>query len=156
MKINVRILIGITVIVAIATVGYRYWDSPERRIKKTLSQAETAFEAKDIEETISHFSLQYRDDMGLAYLNIKQLMKRGFDEFEGLDVRLSVDDIAIEDDEATVFTELRLIITQQGERAYLLGSQEEPLLIEFQLAKETFRWKIRAINGIRVPYLDEF
>ena len=154
MKIDVRVLVGIAVVIAIAAVGYWYWNSPEQRIRKMLSKAEAAFEAKDIEGTIDHFSLQYRDEMGLAYLNIKQLMAQGFEEFEGFDIRLAIDEIAIEDGEAIVLTGMRLIITTRGEQAYLLGSHEEPLPIEFKVAKETFHWKIRAVNGIRIPYLE--
>jgi hypothetical protein len=154
MKIDVRVLFGIAVVTAVAAAGYWYWNSPERQIRKALSKAEAAFEAKDIEGTIEHFSLQYRDDLGLAYLNIKQLMKRGFEEFEGFDVKLGNLDIGVEDDQATVLSEFRMIVINNDQKAYLLGSDEEALPITFQLAKETMRWKIRAVNGIKIPFMD--
>jgi hypothetical protein len=153
MKIDVRVLTGIAVVIAIAAFVYWYWNSPERQIKKLLSKAEAAFEAKDIEGTIDHFSLQYRDDLGLAYLNIKQLMKRGYEEFEGFDVKLGNLDIEVGDDQATVFSDFRLIVIND-QKAYLIGSDEEVLPITFEFAKETMRWKIRAVNGIRVPYME--
>jgi hypothetical protein len=153
-KIDIRILVGTAAIIAIAAVGYWYWNSPERRIKETLSEAEAAFEAKDIDGVMAHVSLRYRDDMGLAYLNLKELMNRGFEEFEEFDVRLGNLSLEIADDEATVLSELRLIVIQRGEKAYLLGNDQEPLPIEFQMLKETLSWKLGAINGIRVPYLE--
>ena len=154
MKIDVRVLVGIAVVIAIAAIGYWYWDSPERQIMKVLSKAEAAFEAEDIEGTIDHFSLQYRDDLGLAYLNIKQLMKRGFEEFGEFDVKLGNLDIEVEDDQATVLSEFRLIVISNDQKAYLLGSDEEALPITFILAKETMRWKIRAVNGIKIPFME--
>ncbi len=154
MKIDVRVLVGIAAVIAIAAAGYWYWNSPERRIKRVLSEAEAAFEAEDIDGTIAHFSLQYRDDLGLAYLNVKHLMKRGFDEFEGFDLKMGDLNMEIQDKDATVYADFRLIITAQGNKAYLLGTHEEALPIEIRLAKETLHWKIRAVNGIRIPFLD--
>ena len=83
------------------------------------------------------------------------MMERGFDEFDGLDVKMSNYDLRIKEDQASVFCDFRLVISARGEKAYILGSDDEALQIEFRLIKETLRWKIRAINGIKIPFLDE-
>ena len=147
-------MILIAAVIAAAFLVYRYWMSPERQIRKVLSESEAAFEAKDSDGVMRHVSLQYRDDLGLAYLNLKELMKKGFEEFEGFDVRLGNLRIDRSDDQATVLADLRLVVFQKGEKAFLLGSDEDPLPMEFQFARERLDWKIRAINGIRIPYVD--
>ena len=154
MRIDVRLAVGVLIVAGLGVAGYWFWNSPERQIRKTLSKVVTAFEAEDIDGTIAHFSLKYRDDMGLAYLNIKQLMKQGFEEFEGFDVLLSIRDFKIADNAAVVFADFRLIIEAQGQKAYIIGSHDNPIPIEFRFAKEILKWKILAVNGIRVPYLD--
>lgn len=154
MKLHTRHVTWLIAMAALAAAGYWYWDSPERRIRKTLSEAESAFENKDLKGVMAHVSLRYRDDQGLAYLNLKGLMKRGFEEFEGFDVRLGNLSFAIADDEATVLADLRLIVIHEGEKAYLLGNDVEARPVEFRLAKETLSWKILAVNGIKVPYLE--
>lgn len=151
MKMDFNRMALIAAVIAAAILAYRYWTSPEREIKKVLSQAEAAFEAKDLDGVMAHVSLQYRDDQGLAYLNLRELMKRGFDEFEGFDVRLGNLRVELSDDGATVPADLQLVVVQKGGKAYLLGSDEVPLAVEFRLAREALSWKIRAINGIRVP-----
>jgi hypothetical protein len=151
MKMDFRRMAIIAAVIAAAILAYRYWMSPERQIKKVLSQAEAAFEAKDIDGVMAHVSLQYRDDQGLAYLNLKELIKRGFDEFEGFDVRLGNLRVELSDDGAAVPADLRLVVVHNGEKAYLLGNDAEPVAVEFHLAREALKWKIRAINGVRVP-----
>jgi hypothetical protein len=151
MKLDFRRTVMIAAVIAAGFLAYRYWTSPERQIKKALAEAETAFEGKDVDGVMAHVSLQYRDDQGLAYLNVKSLMKRGFEAFDGFDVRLGNLRIEVSDGEATVPADLRLVVVQKGGKAYLLGSDEESLAVEIHLAREALNWKIRAVNGIKIP-----
>lgn len=146
-----RIIIPLLVVIGLGVIGFLSWNSPERRIRAVLSDSKAAIEAKDLDRAISHVSLQYRDEQGLAYLPMKRLMKRAFDQFEGFDVRLADIRIDISKDQALVQADLEILVVSQNEKAYLIGSQEEPVPIRITLAKEILDWKILSVNGIRIP-----
>jgi len=151
MNLGSRIVITLLVAIALGVVGFLHWNSPERRIRAVLSDSEAAIEAKDLDRAMSHVSLQYRDEQGLAYLPMKRLMKRAFDQFEGFDIRLSDIRIDINEDQALIQADLEVLVVSQNEKAYLIGSRQEPVPIRIALAKETLNWKILSVNGIRLP-----
>lgn len=152
MKRRIWLAAGLLALATASIIGFLYWNSPERRIRAVLSDGETAIEAKDLARVMSHVSLQYRDEQGFAYLTVKKLLEMAFDEFEGLDVRLSDVNIEVQEDRALVQTDSRVIITAQGEKAYIIGDHEEPVPVRIALAKETLKWRIQSVNGIRMPF----
>src|SRR3990172_2202845 len=154
MRLGARIVITLLAVLAVGVIGFWYWNSPERRIRGVLTDSEAAVQAEDLDRVMSHISLQYRDDQGLAYLPLKRLMKMAFDQFEGLDVRLSDIRIDIKKDQALVQADLEVLVVQQHEKAYLMGSREQPLPIRISLANQTLKWKILSVNGIRLPFTD--
>ncbi len=151
MKLGARIVIPLLVVIAFGVIGFLYWNSPERRIRAVLADSEAAIEAKDLDRAMSHVSLQYRDERGLAYLTIKRLIKMAFDQFEGFDVKLSDIRVDINKDKALVQVNLEVLVVSKNEKAYLIGSQQEPVPIRIALAKEILQWKILSVNGIRLP-----
>jgi hypothetical protein len=141
-------------LVICGVIGFWYWNSPERRIRTVLSESEAAVEAKDLDRVMSHVSLQYRDDQGLAYLPLRKLMKLAFDQFEGLDVRLSDIRIDINKEQAIVRADLEVLVVSRNEKADLIGSRQEPIPIRIALTNETLKWKIISVNGIRLPFTE--
>lgn len=151
MKPRAWIVITLLVVIAFGVIGFLYWNSPERRIRAVLSDSEAAVEAKDLDRAMSHVSLQYRDEQGLAYLPMKRLMKMAFGQFEGFDIRLTDIRIDINKDQALIQADLEVLVVSQNEKAYLIGSRQEPVPIRIALAKETLNWKILSVNGFRLP-----
>jgi hypothetical protein len=156
MKLGAKVIIPLLVVIVLGVIGFLSWDSPERGIRAVLSDSQAAVEAKDLNRVMSHVSLQYRDEQGLAYLSMKRLMKMAFDRFEGLDVRLSDIRIDISKDKALVQVDLEVFVVSRNEKAYLIGSQQEPVPIRIALAKESMKWKILSVNGIRLPITEFF
>ncbi|MBI3611457.1 MAG: hypothetical protein HY204_12260 [Nitrospirae bacterium] len=148
-------LIGTLLTVTIASViGFMYWNSPERRIRAVLSDGKAAIEAKEMDRAMSHVSLQYRDENGLAYMTVKKLLKMAFDQFEGFELRLTNVALEIEKDHAVVRADLDVIGIHQKEKSYLIGSQQEPVPIRITLVKETMKWQVVSVDGIKMPFAD--
>ena len=145
------VLIVLTILVA-SVIGFIYWNSPERRIRAVLTDGKAAIEAKDLDRAMSHVSLQYRDENGFAYMTVKKLLKMAFDQFEGFDLRLTNVSMEIQKDRAVVQTDLEVIGIQQGEKSYLIGSREESVPIRITFVKETMRWQVVSVDGIRMPF----
>ena len=151
MKLGPRVIIPLLAVIMLGVIGFLSWDSPERRIRTALSDMKAAIESKDLDRAMSQVSLQYRDEQGLAYLPMKRLMKMAFDRFEGFDIRLSDIRIDINKDKALIQVDLEVIVGSPNEKAYLIGTQQEPLPIRIALSKEHMNWKILGVNGIRLP-----
>lgn len=152
MKRKVWVVIGFLTVTAAVIVGFLYWSSPERRIRAVLSDGEAAIEAKDLDRVMSHVSLQYRDERGFAYLTVKKLLRMACDEFEGFDLRLGNVHIDVQENGAVIQTDLEVLIIAQGKKAYLIGSREGPVPIRITMAKETMRWLVQSVDGIRMPF----
>ena len=145
----------LTITIAAGAIGFWYWNSPERQIRKVLSRGEAAIEAKDLDGAMAIVSLQYRDELGLAYLPLKKMLGMVFDEFESLNINLANLKIDIQKDKALVQADLRITTAVGSEKMYVVGSRSEPLPVRIALIKELLKWKVQAVNGIRSPF-DEF
>ena len=148
------IVLVVLAILAASVIGFLYWNSPERRIRAVLTDGKAAIEAKDLDRAMSHVSLKYRDENGLAYMTVKKLLKMAFDQFEGFDLRLTNVKLEIEKDRTVVHADLDVIGTNKGEKSYLIGSREEPVSIRITLVKETMRWQVLSVDGIRLPFAE--
>lgn len=145
----------LTIIIAGGAIGFWYWNSPERQIRKVLSKGITAVEAKDLDGVMAQVSLQYRDEAGLAYLPLKKMLRTVFERYESLDVNLANFKMDIQEDKALVQAGLRMFTTLGGERRYVVGSRTGASPVRIAFIKEFLLWKITAVNGIRSP-LNEF
>lgn len=154
MKLRTWIIVTLLAVIAASVVGFLYWNSPERRIRAVLTDSKAAVEAKEMDRAMSHVSLQYRDENGFAYLTVKKLLKMAFDQFEGFELRLSKVQLEVEKDRAVVRADFETIGINKGEKSYLIGSREEPVPIRITLVKETMRWKIVSVDGIKIPFSD--
>ena len=142
----------LTILIAAGAIGFWYWNSPERQIRKVLSRGEAAIEAKDLDGAMALVSLQYRDELGLAYLPLKKMIELVFEEFESLDLNLANFKIDIQEDKALVQADLRITAAVGGEKSYVVGSRTEPVPVRIALIKELLLWKVQAVDGIRSPF----
>jgi hypothetical protein len=149
-----RVVTALVLIAVIAVVGYWYLSSDERRIKKALSEAKEAIENEDLDAAMSHVSLQYRDERGWAYLIVKRVLERSFNEFDGIEIRMDVQTIEIREKEAEARVGLTVLADLQGQKAFLLGNDAEPARAQITLIKETLGWRITAVNGLRPAALE--
>lgn len=146
--------IVVPLLLAACAAAFFYWNSPERRIRAVLSEGRRAVESEDLERAMSQVSLQYRDDYGLTFLSLKRVAKRAFQEFEGMDIELSVVKTHVEDDRAVVLAKIDVYAGGPQGPEYLMGNPDAQHPAKITLIKEVLRWKIKNIEGIRPPFSD--
>lgn len=143
-----NVVIGL--FIAAVLLAWYFWDSPERAIRKLLTDGEVAVETEDVTRTMSHVSRQYLDENGLNYLAVRRVVGWAFNRFEGFDVRLRDVSIDVNGDSAIARGQLQVLVVEQGENAYLIAEPGVPDLVTITLVKKRLTWKVISVNGIDV------
>lgn len=109
---------------------------------------------KDLEGVTEHFSLYYRDEYGVSYPVVKNIVSSTFEKFDSLDGSYGNVSVSLgegENGEKLAYTnvDVTAIGTRGGIPHTLLGTEDTPDNITVTLKKSTFRgWKIIKIEGI--------
>ncbi len=149
-------------ILSAALILIFFWPSDERRIKKFFKEGASAVESEDLDGVMSKFSYNYRDDYGMTYFYVKEVLKREFEklsdikvEYGSLRIRilragtLTGNKETLASDRATVEAEVRVLATIGTETGYILGDPKSPLTLRFTLDKEQMRWRLVMVEGFR-------
>jgi hypothetical protein len=160
---NKKLFIGLLSVLLLVSVLYLLWPSDEARIKKLFKEGAGAVESRDIDGVMSKVSFAYRDDYGVTYLYLKEILKREFDRLSDIQVeygelrikiikkggpreeRLSPDT----PDMAVAEMDIRVVATAGTETGYILGDVKTPVHMRFTLEKERMKWLIVKAEGIR-------
>lgn len=129
-------------------LAWFFWDSPERAVRALLAEGERAVEAKDMAAAMALVSRAYHDENGLNYFATRRVLGLAFARFQALDVRLYDVRVELRDDRAIATGQLQVLIQDQGERIYLIGTPATADMVSIVLVKETLGWKVSAVNGI--------
>ncbi|GAB4414009.1 MAG: hypothetical protein OHK0032_10080 [Thermodesulfovibrionales bacterium] len=140
-------LILLLFLILIPAAVYLLWPSDEGRIKRLFKEGAEAVESKDVDAVMSKVSYNYRDDYGMTYLYIKEILKRQFEMFS--DIKVEYEDLKIEvsKDRALAELNVRVIATIGNETGYIIGDIKTPLHLRFTLDKERTRWLIVKTEG---------
>jgi hypothetical protein len=123
--------------------------SDEARIRKGIEKGAQAIEAKDLAKCLRHVSLHYRDEYGLTYVGVRELLGRIFQEFDAFEIGLgNLRFLSLEKEEASVSLDLKVKVSYRGKRGYLLGSGEDANRLKMRFVKEGRRWKVIQVEGI--------
>ena len=124
--------------------------SEEARIRKGVKEGVQAIEAKDLGKCLRHVSLHYKDEYGLTYLGVKQLLSKIFQEFEAFEIDLrDLRIILLDKGVASVAFDLKVKASYGGQRAYIIGSGDDSNRIEMSFIKEGGRWKVNQVEGVQ-------
>jgi len=140
------------VLIAAPLIIYLIWPSDESRIKKLFSEGARAIEKKDLDTAMSKVSYNYRDEYGLSYLYIKELMKSVFQKMDHIKVEYENLKINISDKAATADIDIRIIATIGDNTGYVMGDLPNPAHLKFTLEKERTRWMVTKMEGWPVNY----
>lgn len=127
---------------------YLVWPSDESRIKKVFKEGSRAIEKEDLETVMAKVSFNYRDEYGMTYLYLKELMKSVFKQAE--DIKIEYDNVRITvlDDTATTNMDVLILATMGNNTGYILGDLSEPAHLTFTLEKERTRWLVTKTEGL--------
>lgn len=120
-------------------------------------------ESRDLDAVMSKVSFAYRDDYGVTYLHLKEILKREFDRLS--DIQVEYEALRTEiikkggaqgkhlspdaPDTAVAELNIRVIATTGTETGYIVGDINTPVHMKFTLEKERMKWLIVKAEGIR-------
>ena len=133
-------------------VAYLVWPTDEHRIRKLFKEGVEAAESGDLEGVMAKVSFNYRDDYGVTYLYLKEILKREFQRLSDISVEYDGLKILVREDEATAELDMRVIATAGNETGYIIGDARAPLHIRFTLEKERGKWQIIKTEGLEIVH----
>lgn len=136
------------ILIAVPLIIYLIWPSDESRIKKLFREGAQAIEKEDLDGAMSKVSYNYRDEYGLTYLYMKELMKSAFQRMKDIKVEYENLKINISDRTATADMDVRIIATIGNNTGYIMGDLPNPAHLKFTLEKQRTTWLVAKTEGL--------
>jgi len=136
------------ILIAVPLIIYLIWPSDESRIKKLFREGARAIEKEDLDGAMSKVSYNYRDEYGLTYLYMKELMKSAFQRMKDIKVEYENLKINISDRTATADMDVRIIATIGNNTGYIMGDLPNPAHLKFTLEKQRTTWLVAKTEGL--------
>jgi hypothetical protein len=136
------------ILIAVPLIIYLIWPSDESRIKKLFREGARAIEKEDLDGAMSKVSYNYRDEYGLTYLYMKELMKSAFQRMKDIKVEYENLKIDISDRTATADMDVRIIATIGNNTGYIMGDLPNPAHLKFTLEKQRTTWLVAKTEGL--------
>jgi hypothetical protein len=148
-----KTIILLFLLIAAPVIIYFFWPSDESRIQKLFRKGAGAIEKKDLDTVMSKVSFNYRDEHGMSYLYIKEMMKS---VFQGMDhIKIEYENLKINvkaDKTATADMDVRIIATIATDKGYILGDSTNPVHLKFTLGQERTKWLVTGTEGLPFFY----
>lgn len=156
------LFIGLLSVLVFTLIAYLLWPSDAARIRKLFKEGAGAVESKDLDGVMAKVSFRYRDDYGVTYLSLKEILKREFTRFSDIQVEYGAPEIRIirkggsrgehlspdPPDMAVAEMDVRVVATAGTETGYIVGDIKTPVHMRFTLGKERMKWLIVKAEGI--------
>jgi hypothetical protein len=136
------------ILIAVPLIIYLIWPSDESRIKKLFREGARAIEKEDLDGAMSKVSYNYRDEYGLTYLYMKELMKSAFQRMKDIKVEYENLKINISDRTATADMDVRIIANIGNNTGYIMGDLPNPAHLKFTLEKQRTTWLVAKTEGL--------
>jgi hypothetical protein len=141
-------LILLFIVIILPIVLYFLWPSDESRIKKLFKEGSHAIEKEELDTVMSKVSFNYRDEYGMTYLYMKELMKSVFQRMSDIKIEYENLMIKVNDKTATADMDVRIIATIGNDTGYILGDLPKPVHLKFTLEKERTKWLVTRTEGL--------
>lgn len=149
-----KVLISILALSVLAWFLFSGGKNGDEYFNNYFSKMVKAGEEEDTDKFMDNFSLHYKDDYGLNYIVVKNLVKNVFEnydmvqgEFSNLSSSISKDSEGKEI--ATVNMDVTATADKNGIEKGILGFDSTPDNITIYLEKSTLgSWKIVSVEGI--------
>jgi ketosteroid isomerase-like protein len=131
-------------ILAIAiTIAGCHKETDEQKIKKIITDIQTAAEAKDVKEIINNISKTYKDPQGFNYETIKRLLVGYFLQYPKISVYINNLEISVENSSArAVFQTVLTSGDKTGSIADVIPQSLGMYDFDVSLKKESDSWKV--------------
>ena len=148
-----KTIILLFLLIAAPVIIYFLWPSDESRIQKLFRKGAGAIEKKDLDAVMSKVSFNYRDEHGMSYIHIKEMMKSVFQRTDN--IKIEYDNLKINvkaDKTATAEMDIRIVATIATDKGYILGDSTNPVHLQFTLEKERTKWLLNGTEGLPFVY----
>lgn len=147
-----KTIISLALLVLSPLIIYFLWPSDESRIKKLFREGAKAIEVEKIDDVMSTVSFNYTDDQGLAYITIKEGMRRVFQQMSGIKIEYEIKNISVKDNTASAELDLRIIASYGEDTGYVVGDAAKPVHMKFFLEKERTAWLVAKTEGLHLAF----
>ena len=145
-------LILLSILFTLSLTIYLSWPSDESRIKKLFKEGSKAIEKEELDAVMSKVSFNYRDEYGMTYLYIKELMKSVFQRMDDIKIEYENLSIKVNNKVATADMDVRIIATMGNDTGYILGDLDKPAHLKFTLERERVKWLVIKTEGLPVYF----
>jgi hypothetical protein len=146
MKRSHQLIVGGAAALLVFFFAWEWYLSPQARIERFLSRTAEAAEEMDADRLLESFSRQYSDFRGMDFDRISELIDRGFERVDRLNVTLQGVRAEETGDEATASFDLMVVAIRGEERYLLVGRPMQPESLQVGLVKESGDWKIAEVE----------
>lgn len=143
-----RSTIGLLLLAAAIGTLWFLWPTDESRIRKLFKEGARAVESRDLDGVMAKVSFNYRDEHGMTYLSLKEVLKREFQRLSDISIEYEVLKIRVAENAATAELDMRVIATSGSDTGYLIGDVRTPLRLRFTLEKERAKWQLVRTEGL--------
>ena len=148
--LNKRRIILFSLVLCLAAALFVLWPTDTGRIRKLIKEGAGAVESRDREGVMEKVSFNYRDDHGMTYLSLREVVKRELQRLSEISIEYENLEIRVSGDTATAQLDLRVIAASGNEKGYLIGDIKSPARLKLILDKEHTKWRVVRIEGFHV------
>jgi hypothetical protein len=147
-KMKLALWIAIVVLVGYLFISY-FFSNDEKIIRGIIDDIQQAIMKENLDSTFDEVSLEFEDDNGFKYLPARFIVKSLFDQTDQINLRLPEININIAGKQATATLKLILTGYSGGNNHYILGSPDNPTMVDIGFKKGITGWKVIATRNIR-------
>jgi len=147
-----RSTIGLLLMVAAIGTLWFLWPTDESRIRKLFKEGAKAVESRDLDGVMAKVAFNYRDEHGMTYLYLKEVLKREFQRLSDISIEYEVLNVRVAENTATAELDMRVIATSGSDTGYIIGDVRTPLRLRFTLEKERAKWQLISTEGLEESY----
>ena len=107
--LNKRRIILFSLVLCLAAALFVLWPTDTGRIRKLIKEGAGAVESRDREGVMEKVSFNYRDDHGMTYLSLREVVKRELQRLSEISIEYENLEIRVSGDTATAQLDLRVI-----------------------------------------------
>jgi len=139
-----RTVIILLLLLSIPLAVYLLMPSDAKRIRKLVRQGREAAIQKDLPGVMALVSYNYRDRYGFSYLYLKETLKRLFKNYDSFEIDLKR--LRVDVDPGGGKAEAKFLLkaagVKNGNREYILGTEEVYESVFLTLKKEHMKWMV--------------
>jgi hypothetical protein len=140
------IAVGGAAALLLSFLAWEWYLSPAAQVERSLQRAADAAEVKDTQRLLSCLSHDYSDFRNLDFDSLSEMLDRGFERVDRLNVTLQAVRAEVDGAEATASFDLTVVAVQGDQRFIVMGTMTQPQKLRVDLRREDGEWKILRVK----------